>query len=225
MQYLSERLLATQSRRARGDKAHHEAVATGQRERVLAATERLVAERGCAGTSIERIAKQARVSSITFYDHFASKEEAFVAAFDRAVEETQAWLVQEAPAEHPWPARVREGLRALLAAIATHPERARMCLIEAQKGGPQLLARYESALDAVVPQLREGRQLDSAAEGLPDTLEEAIAGGLAWLLRERLEATGAEGIEEMLPRLVDIALRPYLGSDEALHLAASSGDA
>src|SRR4051794_3037152 len=141
MQYLSERLLATQSRRSRSDKAHHEAVASGQRERILAATEQLVAERGCAGTSIERIAKRARVSSITFYDHFASKEEAFVAAFDRAVEETGAWLAQEAPGGRPWPARVREGLRALLAAIATHPERATMCLIEAQKGGPQLLAR------------------------------------------------------------------------------------
>ncbi len=225
MQYLSERLLATQSRRSRGDRAHHEAVASGQRERILAATEQLVAERGCAGTSIERIAKQARVSSITFYDHFASKEEAFVAAFDRALEETRGWLAQEAPADRPWPGRIREGLRALLAAIATHPERAQMCLIEAGKGGPQLLARYEATLDSAVPLLREGRQLESAAAGLPETLEEAIAGGLAWLLRERLEAVGAEGIEEMLPRLVDVALRPYLGSDEALHLAVSSGDA
>lgn len=224
MQYLSERLLATQSRRSRADRAHHQAVASGQRERILATAERLVAERGCAGTSIERIAKQARVSSITFYDHFASKEEAFVAAFDHAVAETRAWLAQEAPADRPWPARVRAGLRALLAAIGTRPERARMCLIEAQKGGPQLLARYEAALDAVVPLLREGRQLDSAAADLPETLEEAIAGGLAWLLRERLEAEGAEGIEELLPRLVDVALRPYLGSEEALHLAASSGE-
>jgi AcrR family transcriptional regulator len=222
MQYLSERLLATQSRRARGDRAHQQAVATGQRERILAATEQLVAERGCAGTSIERIAKGARVSSITFYDHFASKEEAFVAAFDRAVHETRDWLAQEAPADHPWPARIREGLRALLAAIATHPARARMCLIEAPQGAPQLVARYDAALDAVVPILCEGRQLDSAAAGLPETLEEAIAGGLAWLLRERLEAVGTDGIEEMAPRLLDVALRPYLGSAEALHLAVSS---
>lgn len=220
MQYLSERLLATQSRRSRADRAHHQAVASGQRDRILAATEQLLAERGCAGTSIERIAKLARVSSITFYDHFAGKEEAFVVAFDRAEEETRAWLAQEAPASHPWPVRVREALAALLAAIASRPERARMCLIEAPRGGPALAARYEAALDAVLPALREGRRLDAAGE-LPAALEETTAAGLAWLLRERLEASGAEGIEEMAPRLVDVALRPYLGSEEALHLAAS----
>lgn len=225
MQYLSERLLATQSRRARADRAHHQAVASGQRQRILAATEQLVAERGCAGTSIERIAKAARVSSITFYDHFASKEEAFVAAFDHAVAETVAWLAREAPANRPWPARVREALRALLATIAIHPERARMCLIEAPKGGPALVARYEAALDMAVPVLRQGRRLDDAAAGLPRALEETIVGGLAWLLRERLEATGAEEIREMLPRLVDVVLRPYLGSEEALHLAASGEEA
>jgi AcrR family transcriptional regulator len=222
MQYLSERLLATGSRRLRGDQAQHLAIAAGQRERMLVATEQLISERGCAGTSIERIAKLARVSSITFYDHFANKEEAFVASFERAVAETRAWLGHEAPANHPWPVRMREGLRALLAAIAANPGRAQMCLVAAQKGGPVRLARYEAALDSVVPALREGRRLDSATAGLPETLEEAIAGGLAWLLRERLEAVGAEGIEEMLPRLVDVALRPYLGADEALHLAFSS---
>jgi AcrR family transcriptional regulator len=220
MQYLSERLLATQSRRSRADRAHHQAVASGQRERILAATEHLLAERGAAGTSIERIAKLARVSSITFYDHFAGKEEAFVAAFDRAAEETAVWLAQEAPASLPWPARVRAGLAALLAAIATRPERARMCLLEAPAGGPALVARYEAALDSVLPLLREGRRLDSAAE-LPAALEETIVAGLAWLLRERLEAHGVEGVEEMLPRLVDVTLWPYLGGEEELHLAAS----
>jgi len=40
-------------------------------------------------------------------------------------------------------------------------------------------------------------------------------------LRERLEARGEDGIEEMLPRLVDVTLWPYLGDEAALHLATS----
>ena len=55
---------------------------------ILDAAERLIAERGCAGTSIEAIVKAAGVSSVTFYELFEGKEECFVAAFDRAVEET-----------------------------------------------------------------------------------------------------------------------------------------
>ena len=226
MQFLSERLHATNSAKTRGEReANRETVAAQQRRRLLAATEQLIAERGCAGTTIERIAKQARVSSITFYDHFAGKEEAFVAAFDEAVAAARERLAREVPADLPWPEQVREGLRSLLATIADNPERATMCLIESQKGGPALLARYEAQFESAVSKLSEGRLRDEAATGLPESLEETTAAGIAWLLREQLETVGAEGIEEMLPRLVDVALTPYLGSAEALHVVAPSGKA
>jgi AcrR family transcriptional regulator len=225
MQYLSERLLATKTGRPGGAReAHREAIADQQHRRILEATGRLIAERGCAGTTIERIAKQARVSSITFYDHFASKEEAFAAAFEQAVAEARARLAREAPADLPWQLQIREGLRALLGMIAADPERARMCLVETQKGGSGLLAHYEAVLDSAVPKLREGRRLGAGAEDLPETLEEATAAGIAWLLREHLEVAGSEGIETMLPRLLDIALGPYLGSAEALRLSALASE-
>src|SRR6188474_1369210 len=61
-------------------------VAQNQRERMLLATAELVAERGYQKTTIELIAKTARVALVTFYDHFADKEECFLAAFDENVE-------------------------------------------------------------------------------------------------------------------------------------------
>ncbi|MCW2988197.1 MAG: transcriptional regulator, TetR family [Solirubrobacterales bacterium] len=223
MQYLSERLLATETARSRGEGEGQREVANQQRQRILAATERLMAERGCAGTTIEGIAKQARVSSVTFYDHFASKEEAFVASFERAVEEGRALLADEVPPDLPWPEQVREGLQALLGTIAANPERAKMVLVESQRGARALLGRHEAVLDSAVPKLREGRRL-AAPEELPETLEEATVAGVAWLLRERLESTGAEGIEELLSRLLDVVLGPYLGSAEALRLTVARGE-
>ncbi len=221
MQYLSERLLATKTGGLREKQTQRETVAAGQRERLLLATEQLMAERGCTGTTIERIAKLARVSSITFYDHFASKEEALVAAFERVVEEGRARLAEEVPADLPWPDQIREGLRALLTMIAAKPEWGRVCFIETQKGGPGLLAHYEAVLDSAVPKLREGRLCADAAEDLPETLEETIAAGIAWLLRERLEAYegGEIEVEGMLFELLDIALRPYLGVTETRRVA------
>ncbi len=198
-------------------------LAATQRERILDAAERAVAEKGCAGATIEGIVKLAGVSTVTFYEHFGSKEECFVAAFDRAVEETRALLREAAPGALPWPEQVRAGLRALLAAIDADPVRARMCLVEAQMGGPALVARYDTALDAVVSKLREGRALDSVKGWLPDGLEQATAGGLAWLLRQRLELGGGEesaGVGELYPRMIEIALSPYMGGSEAV---AASG--
>jgi AcrR family transcriptional regulator len=228
MQYLSERLLATKKGRRRGGtQTQHDAVAAQQRQRLLAATGQLMAERGCAGTTIERIAKLARVSSITFYDHFASKEEALVAAFEGAVEEGRARLASEVSTDLSWPEQVREGLRVLLAMIAAKPAWGRVCFVETQRGGPGLLAHYDAVLDSAVPKLREGRRFAVDAEGLPETLEETIAAGIAWLLRERLEVDGGEGIEveQMLPELLDVALRPYLGAAEARRLAVAEGQA
>jgi AcrR family transcriptional regulator len=208
MQYLSQRL-ATKPARTRGGAPPGDPFAARQRERILDAAEVLIGERGCAGTSIEAIVKAAGVSSVTFYEHFEDKEACFVAAFDRAVLETSAELHEAGVGEGAWREQVGAALGALLAAVAARPERARLCLVEAQTGGPALSARFEATLDAAAAQLRRGRLLDTAPRDLPDTVEEAAVGSIAWLLRQRLEQGQADGIDELLPKLTEIALSPY----------------
>lgn len=210
MQYLSQRLASKPAPKRGGDPSRS-ALPAPQRERLLDASERLIAARGCAATSIEAIVKAAGVSSVTFYEFFEGKEACFVAAFDRAVEAASAELRRAAPGEMSWPEQISTGLRALLALVAANPARARLCLVEAQTGGPGLSARFEAALDRVAAKLRQGRALDTAPPALPATLEEATAGGLAWLLREQLERGDAAGVEALYPKLIDVALPPYLG--------------
>jgi AcrR family transcriptional regulator len=212
MQYLSQRLASKPSPR-RGGEADTRPISSPQSERILDAVEHLIAGHGCAGTSIEAIVKAAGVSSVTFYEFFDAKEECFVAAFDRAVEVGAGELARATEAEElTWPEQIATGLRALTGLIAAEPERARLCLIEAQTGGPELSVRFEAALDRVAAKLREGRALATAPADLPATHEEATAGALAWLLRERLERGGEDGVEAIYPELIDIALAPYLGN-------------
>ena len=217
MQYLSQRLASKPSPR-RGEDAAGGDVPAPQRERILDAAEGLIAEKGVAGTSIEAIVKEAGVSSVTFYEFFADKEECFVAAFDRAVEATALDLAVAAAGDPAaggltWSEEVATGLRAVTALIPANPERARLCLIEAQTGGSELTLRFEAVLDRVAAKLREGRALETAPSDLPATHEEATAGALAWLLRERLEAGGGgKELEALYPELIDIALAPYLGN-------------
>jgi AcrR family transcriptional regulator len=214
MQYLSQRL-ASRPASKRGRAPAGDVLPAPQRERILDAVERLVAERSCAGTAIEAIVKEAGVSSVTFYQFFEGKEECFVAAFDRAVAAgaealESATSGDSATAELSWPERIATGLRALTGWIAVEPERARLCLVEAQTGAPALRARFEATLDRVAEKLREGRALATAPADLPPTHEEATAGALAWLLRERLEAGKPQALETLYPQLVDVALAPYL---------------
>lgn len=210
MQYLSQRL-ASKPAPKRGRGAGREAATAPQRERLLDAAERLAAERGCAAVSIEALVKAAGVSTVTFYEYFEEKEECFLAAFERALDAAAAELA-EAAAGMGWAEGFATGLRSALALVAAYPQRARLCLVEAQTGGPRLRAAYEAALDRVAAALRGGRGLDTAPPDLPPTHEEATAGALAWLLRERLERDGEGGVEALYPQLVDIALAPYLGN-------------
>lgn len=215
MQYLSQRL-ASKPSPGRGAGPPDGALPSPQRERILDATEKLVAEHGCAGTSIEAIVKEAGVSSVTFYELFAGKEACFVAAFDRAVSwgvGRMAKAIREAgeAGELSWSEQVATGLRVTTRLVSEAPAKARLCLVEAQTGGAELSARFDAALDRVAAKLRDGRALPTAPADLPFSHEEATAGAVAWLLRERLETRGAEKLEALYPELIDIALAPYLG--------------
>jgi AcrR family transcriptional regulator len=195
MQYLSQRLAAKQQAGTREGERPGDSVAGGQRERILAATEVLIAEKGAAKTTIEAIVKAAGVSSVTFYEHFRNKDECYVAAFDRAAEELRAELSAAVPADRPRAEQVQAGLATLLATLDAEPARARLCFVEAQKDGPLMRARYDEALDAV-------------AGELGDPLGQAIVGGLAWLLRERLELGGGGSVRELLPEMTEVVLAP-----------------
>lgn len=226
MQYLSQRL-AKKPSPTRGGGTGAGAGSPPQRERILDAAERQSAEKGIAGSSIEALVKEAGVSSVTFYEYFAGKEECFVAAFDRAVEATVLELTVAAAGDPAaggltWSEEVATGLRTLTRLIDSEPARARLCLVEAQAGGSELGARFDALLDRVAAKLREGRALETAAPDLPATHEEATAGSLAWLLRERLEAGGGEKLKALYPELIDIALAPYLRGGEPTTAVADS---
>lgn len=228
MQYLSQRLASKPSPR-RGEETDAGPTSSPQRERILDAVEQLIAEHGCAGTSIEAIVKAAGVSSVTFYEFFDGKEECFAATFDRAVEAAGEELARAAAGDPAagglsWSEQIATGLRFLTRLIPAEPGRARLCFIEAQTGGSEMSARFEAVLDRVAAKLREGRALETAPADLPATHEEATAGALAWLLRERIATGDAEKLEALYPELIDIALAPYLEGGEALATGTTEHD-
>jgi AcrR family transcriptional regulator len=190
-------------------------VAQNQRERILLATAELVAERGYQKTTIELIAKTARVALSTFYEQFSSKEECFLAAFDETVAAAKEVFDELLDTEQPWADQIAAGLEIFLEMVVAEPARARLCVVEAQAAGGVALARYQRMLESVAPKLREGREFNPRASRLPDGLEVAIVGGLAWLLHQRLVADRIDGIKALLPEMLQVTLTPYVGEVEA----------
>src|SRR6187402_3164461 len=132
-------------------------ITQNQRERMLLATAELVAERGYQKTTIELIAKTARVALSTFYEQFSSKEECFLAAFDETVDAAAAVFAELLDEEQPWAEQISSALEIALEMVVSEPARANLCIVEAQAAGGEALRRYQAMLERIAPKLREGR--------------------------------------------------------------------
>jgi len=189
---------------------------------MLLATAELVAERGYQKTTIELIAKTARVALVTFYEHFANKEECFLAAFDESVAAAAEVFTELIDSEQPWVDQISTGLEVFLEMVAAEQARAKLCIVESQAASAAALARYHAMLESIAPKLREGRELNPRSERLPDGLEVAIAGGVMWLIHQRLTTDRVDDLKGLLPEMLQVTLMPYVGEAEAARAAEAA---
>jgi len=199
-----------------------EFVVHNQRERLIAGLAEAVAENGYSGTTIAHITRHAAVSRRTFYEHFSSKDECFVAAYETVMAELRDRVSQGFEEAADWPHSIKAGIGAMLSFLAAEPHLARLCMVEALVAGPIVVERYDAAIQSFVPYFqggREGRPPEVLAR-LSPTTEEALVGGMVSLISRRIIAGKTEELEELLPDLVEFTLTPYLGSEEAATVAA-----
>jgi AcrR family transcriptional regulator len=198
-----------------------EFVTHNQRERLIAGLAEAVAEGGYSGTTIAHITRAAAVSRRTFYEHFASKDECFVAAYDTVMAELRERVTSAFEEHEEWPQAIKAGIDAMLEFLAAEPNLARLCMVEALVAGPAVVERYDAAIQSFVPYFKEGREgrPPEVLARLSPTTEEALVGGMVSLISRRVIAGKAEELEDLLPDLVEFTLTPYLGSAEAAKIA------
>ena len=198
-----------------------EFVIHNQRERLIAGLAEAVAENGYASTTIAHITRHAAVSRRTFYEHFSSKDECFVAAYDTVMKELRELVSEAFEGEDDWAHAVKAGLAAMLSFLTAQPNLARLCMVEALVAGPVVVERHDAAIESLIPYFkagREGRSKEVLAR-LSPTTEEALVGGMVSLISRRIFAGRTDELEALLPDLVEFALTPYLGSAEAAKVA------
>lgn len=188
-------------------------VVRNQRERVLEAAARAVAEKGYATTRVVDITDRAGVSRKTFYELFTDKEDCFLAAFDTVanlmfVQVSQAF--EEGEADRPWRERVRAGFAAFLELLAVEPAFARMCLVEVKYAGPHALRRLEASKQTFLAYMAAGRDEVAGAADLPELTEEVIVGGMYDAIERRVVAGDAESLPELLDPFLDVVDRLYV---------------
>jgi len=187
-----------------------EFIALHKQRRIMNALAELTAEQGYEATKISDIVRRAGVARKTLYDNFEGKEEVFLAAFDAARDEVLRRVEESsADADGDWQDRVEAGLAAFLGYIAEEPILARMCMIEALSATPATTKRYEEALETFVELTQQALPRD---ERLPETIDETLVGGVAWIVYQQIRRGEAERAEDLLPELTEFMMAPYLAS-------------
>lgn len=199
-----------------------EQVAHNQRERLLAGIATAVAEHGYNEVTIAHITKAAKVSRRVFYENFESRDECFLAAFDAVAGHIRDLVAAAVEAAPDWPHQAVAAARETLAFLASEPDLARLCLVEAQSAGPAISARFHAAVGELIAPLQRGRGERAGERELPASTEDSTVGALASLVSRKVAAGEADRLEELLPDVVQFILEPYLGPEEAERLSAAA---
>jgi AcrR family transcriptional regulator len=188
------------------------------RERIVQAVTRVVAERGYQELTIPRISATAGISNQTFYEHFASKEEAFLAAFDGGAAGAMRDTLAAFEGASTWPEGLCSGLDALLGFLASEPYFTRLAFLELLAAGPAAYGRSELVLDAFGAFLDPGFELRPE---VPRLVGQAIVGGMWSIIHHEVAGERTAALARLTPRLAYIALAPFVGAAEA---AVHAGD-
>ena len=186
-----------------------EFIAGHKRRRMMDAIAELTAAQGYEATKIADIVRQAAVARKTLYDNFDGKEDLFLSAVDSALAEMRVAVEEACVGKNgSRGAGIVAGLEALFDFIAAHPAASRMCMVEAISATPSSARLYDAAMYDFVELLRGSAPKDA---DLPETIEESLVGGVAWILQLQIRRGDTERIVELLPELSQFVLSPYLG--------------
>jgi AcrR family transcriptional regulator len=182
-----------------------------QRSRLLSAAAVTVEELGWSGASVAHITARARVSRRTFYDLFENREDCLLAILEDVVGRIEDELAAAELAALPWRERVRGGLWTILCFLDREPALARVCVAQALRGGPRVLARREQILARLAGVVDEGR-LESARVGeCPSLTAEGLVGATLAIVHTRLTRGEREPLGELFGELMGMIVLPYLG--------------
>ncbi len=198
------------SRTPRGE-APRERVIEIQRSRLLAAALGAIEDLGYSRVTVAHISSRARVSRRTFYELFDNREDCLLAALESVVATMSEELRAAGVDGLPWRERVRTGLWVVLSFFEREPVLARVCVVQALRGGPRVLECRERVLAQLARVIDEGRHEGAGSDGCPPLTAEGLVGAVFTIVYGRLLRGEHEPLTDLYGELMGMIVLPYLG--------------
>jgi AcrR family transcriptional regulator len=177
-----------------------ERVARHQKARLEGAMVEAVARHGYAATTLRELVTLAGVSKSTFYQHFESKQDCFLATFDEIV----AQLAQRVEAAYNVDGGLRQrmtaGLSAFMNLAVEEPAAASLAAVESLTLGAPGVAHREQASLAFEAMLKQAFDESASEQEVSPVTVIAIMAGIRGAVYRNIR----RGTPERLPKLVDV---------------------
>lgn len=171
-----------------------------QRERIVEAMIELSASSGYEATSVAQLSAHARVSSGTFYEQFASKEDCLVAAYQMAAQRLLESPMRLA-AGSTWAEATRTAMVGFFEALERDPAAGRVLMLESRAAGARVAEARNRAL--VELEARVEGLLDLQAAGqVPDVPIVAVVGAVRAIAARALREHTIDGLAPQVADLV-----------------------
>jgi AcrR family transcriptional regulator len=197
-----------------GNRASGVQITTEQtpRARILQAMVEISCERGFARASVSAVSRRAGASTRTFYDHFNSLEDCFLAVIDEGAQCVLEVMHQAFAKESSWLDALRSALAALLVLFDTEPDRTRVWHLESLAAGRWALERRAQGLDVLRTAILCEWSTTPESPGVTVAAEGAMAAVLGVLHTRLLQGPDAPLLEVLGP-LMGLVVAPFVSAD------------
>lgn len=186
-----------------------------ERKRINEAMLELIADRGYAATTVTQVLERAGVSRADFKRLFGSKRDCFLRVYEEMSERFGRCVFDAFESEEDW----RDGLRAAAYAaarwIGDHPREARYGALGMVAAGEFAQARRDETLRVFVDLIDSGREQLDEPDSVSRSMAEGVIGGIVGMLTKNLRRGISVRGEDLVPDLMFLAVRPYLGHEAA----------
>jgi AcrR family transcriptional regulator len=202
-----------------------EQVARHQKARLEGAMVEAVARHGFAGTTLRELVALAGVSRTTFYEHFESKQDCFLATFDEIVAEVGERVGRAYREPEGFRERLVAGLAAFMDLAVEEPAAARLAAVESLTLGAAGVAHRERGSEAFELMIAQSFEHSPSEREVSPMTVRAIVAGIRGVVYRRLRAGRQEELPGLVGELVDWALRYQEPDSEAVARACAAAAA
>jgi AcrR family transcriptional regulator len=176
------------------------------RRRLLIAMAAVTSDKSFASATIADLVREAGVSKRSFYEHFSSKDDCFLALYRAVCGSALRTLREAVMPDKPWQAQLEHALDAYFAQLAGGPRLLKTLFVEIHHLGEAGAQARREVMQALADFMLAtvNRPVEGSAALLKPTLAMAAVGGINELVLQAIENGQAAELRRLTPTACEL---------------------